>query len=236
MKIPCSKLSLSRSIKRNLVVVAAITAACTLQAQDRPSPRPGESADSKDKGSMFVKAAVEGNSAEIALAEIAARNGQNAELKEFAEHLRKDHTEANKKLEPIAQKHGVTVSQTLDPKHQRVVDRFQQLKGEQFDKEYAKEMLRDHQKAISKYDKASREATDTEIKQYAQETLPKLREHQKHAEKVAKAVGIDAATISSLMRELPEGVGGTSDRDDGTSSDKSDKSTTPKEGADKSQP
>jgi putative membrane protein len=220
------------SFTRGLVGTIAIMAACTIQADDKDLKQTGTPGGGKDKASTFVREAAMGNAAEVALAEVAARKGQNAELKQFAEHIRKDHTEANTKLQPIAQKHGVSISQSLDAKHQKKLEKLQQTSGAEFDKEYATEMLRDHQKDIAKYQKCSTHAEDAELKSYATEMLPKLRQHLQHAQQVAKAVGVDQETITSLSKEIPEGVGGTSDREESDSareekeSGKSDSSTT----------
>jgi len=231
------KKTISLTVQRNVVCAVALLAACTLLADDKDQPKTGageSGLQSKDKTTMFIKEAMQGNAAEVALAEVAERKAQNAEVKQFAEHIRKDHTEANQKLQPIAQKHGISESASLDAKHQKTLDKFQQLSGDQFDQEYAKEMLKDHQKDIAKYQKVSKQAEDTEVKQYAQETLPKLREHLAHAEKVAKTVGIDQETISSFTKEIPEGVGGTSDRDDGSTT--GEKKSSPKEESNKTPP
>jgi hypothetical protein len=49
------------------------------------------------------------------------------------------------------------------------------------------------------------------VKQYAQETLPTLQSHLQHAESAAKAAGVDQSTISSITKDMPAGVGGTSE-------------------------
>ena len=158
----------------------------------------------------FVKEAVQGNLAEIALAEVATQKAQNPEVKQFAEQIRKDHTEANQKLQAIAQKNGASTTE-LDPKHQKKITAMEKMSGDEFDKAYAKDMLKDHAKDVAKYERASREFQDPELKQYVTETLPKLREHLEHAQTTAKAVGIDESTISSLMKQTPESVGGVSE-------------------------
>src|SRR5688572_20136012 len=126
------KRKMSPAIKRHLACALAILAAGTLQAEDKDKSTSSETgAQYGDKTTMFLKETIQGNNAEIALAEVASRQSQNAEVKQFAERIRKDHTEANQKLQPIAQKHGVPVSHSLDAKHQKKVDKMQQLSGDQ---------------------------------------------------------------------------------------------------------
>src|SRR5690242_19285497 len=69
-------------------------------------------------------------------------------------------------------------------------------------------MLTDHQKAISKFDKASQELQSADVKQYAETMLPKLREHFQKAADIARTVGVAPSTISAIAKKLPA-VGGT---------------------------
>jgi len=156
----------------------------------------------------FLQDAIEGNSAEIALAQVAERKAQSSEIRQYAQMIRKDHEQANQQLQPIAQAHGVSASQTLDSKHQKKLDRMQKLSGTEFDKEYATEMLKDHQKDIARYEHASQNLKENDIRQYAQTTLPKLRQHLLHAQHAAHAVGVDSATISSILKKS-DAMGGS---------------------------
>ena len=50
---------------------------------------------------------------------------------------------------------------------------------------------------------------DTDVKQYAQETLPHLQTHLTHAESAAKSAGVDQSTIASITKDVPAAAGGT---------------------------
>lgn|GEM_PF-887406 len=169
------------------------------------------SAEMPKDAKSFLKDAIEGNSAEVALAQVAERKAQSAEVRQFAQMLRRDHERANQQLQPIAQAHNVSLNQSLDSKHQKKLDRLQKLSGTEFDKEYATEMLKDHQKDIQKYEHASRNITESDVKQYVDSTLPKLRQHLQHAQHAAVAAGVDNATISSIMKKS-DSMGGTQDK------------------------
>jgi len=159
----------------------------------------------------FLKEAAAGNTAEVALAQVAERKSQSPEIKQLAEMIRKDHQQANQQLLPLAQAHGLSVNQPLDSKHQKKLEHFQQMSGNEFDKEYAKDMLKDHVKDISKYEQAAQQITESDVQQYAYNTLPALRRHLQHSEQAALAVGVDQTTITSIMKKSPDAVGGTSD-------------------------
>jgi hypothetical protein len=85
---------------------------------------------------------------------------------------------------------------------------LEKLNGADFDQQYAKDMLEDHVTDIKKFQKASQQIQDTDVKEYAQTCLPVLQRHLQHAEAAAKAVGVDESTISSITKRLPGAVGG----------------------------
>lgn len=175
----------------------------------------------------FLQDAIEGNSAEIALAQVAERKAQSADVRQMAQMIRKDHEQANQSLRSLAQAHGVSMNQTVDSKHQKKLDRMQKLSGTEFDKEYSKEMLKDHHKDVQKYEHASKNLTETDVQQYAQATLPKLRQHLQHAQHCAQTVGVDQATISSILKKS-DPMGGSKEKSEKTTgSEASDSSTQP---------
>jgi len=140
---------------RNWCVLAALSALSlvTFPAMAGDKEKEHSTSSSKMSDKEFVQEAMKGNQAEVALAEVAAQKAQNAELKEFAQHLQKDHTQANEQLRPIAESLGVQTSQSLDEKHQKKLTRFQEMQGAEFDKEFAIYALKDHKKDIAKYEK-----------------------------------------------------------------------------------
>jgi putative membrane protein len=160
--------------------------------------------------SEFFKAASQINLLEIALADVATQKSQNAEVKKYAEMMRKDHTAANQKLQAVATKQGTTLETTLDTKHKQIQTEIEQKSGTEFDQAYATGMIKGHAKAIGKYQQATR-LTNADVKKYATDTLPTLRNHLQQAKDLAKNVGVDETTISSASKPMPEGIGGPSD-------------------------
>lgn len=165
----------------------------------------------------FIKDAVRGNNSEIAMAEIAERKAQNAQVKQYAEMLRRDHKKANDELEPIAQAHGVAVTSTEASMHEEKTHDLNQVSGSEFDKAYIKDMLRDHQKDIGKFEKASQNLREPDVKRYAEKTLTTLRQHLQRAKQAAQAIGISESEVSSILNESPEAVGGVGEKQESES-------------------
>jgi putative membrane protein len=196
-------------LPRVLIIGAALgTATLTvpsLQAQSTPPPpaSPGSSANISHRAKEFVKEAAQANQTEIAMANVADGKTQNTKVKELAHMMRTDHEQNYAQLQSIAQNHGVTLDPSLDLMNQHAVNRLQKVNDADFDKEYTKVMLKDHVKCIKRFEKAASDIEEQDVKQYAQSTLPALRHHLQMSEEAARAVGLDDATISSIVKDLP---------------------------------
>jgi putative membrane protein len=169
-------------------------------------------ADHSAKG--FIKEAFQANQAEIDLANVGMSKAQNANLKSFSQMLQTDHTQANNELQPIAQKYGVTLQPTR--RTEREANKFEkESSGPEFDQKFTTELLKDHKKTIAKFERAASKLQEADIKQYAENMMPKLREHLQKAATIAREVGVDESTITSIMSKTPA-VGGTAETPEST--------------------
>jgi putative membrane protein len=67
-------------------------------------------------------------------------------------------------------------------------DELRRLSGAEFDRAYISHLIMSHNRSVSLFSKASQELDDPEIKSFALETLPKLREHLRDAERISTEV------------------------------------------------
>lgn len=97
-----------------------------------------------------------------------------------------------------AQTSGQTQTQS---KHRQSIDKLSKLSGADFDREYMRQQLKAHEKAISLFERQANKGKDTELKTFASNTLPTLREHQQMARDTAGKVGIsDKSAPKSTTR------------------------------------
>ncbi len=136
----------------------------------------------------FVTKAAQGGMAEVELGKLAEQKASNPEVKKFAERMVNDHTKANEKLKEVAEKKGISLPQSLDAKDQATKQELSSLSGEQFDKAYMKDMVKDHTKDVSEFRQESTSAKDPAIKNFASETLPTLESHLNEAKKIEPQV------------------------------------------------
>ena len=139
----------------------------------------------------FVKDAAQGGLMEVKMGQMAKDMGQSAEVKQFGERLVKDHTKANEQLMSIAAKKGMNLAKDMEHKHQSMMDELRNKQGAEFDKEFVEQMIKDHKKTIDLFEGASKDATDQDVKAFANKTLPTLRGHLQQVESLKGSVGAD---------------------------------------------
>jgi putative membrane protein len=137
----------------------------------------------------FVMDAAEGGMAEVELGRLAASKGTNSDVKAFGQRMVDDHTKANDKLKAIASEEGVTLPTTLKGEMKAMHDKLSKASGAEFDKMYMSHMVKDHQKDVKEFEKESKSGKDADVKQFAADTLPTLREHLQMAQTTATKVG-----------------------------------------------
>ncbi len=136
---------------------------------------------------QFVTKAAQGGMAEVELGQLAAQKAQNPQVKEFGQKMVDDHSKANDQLKQIASQEGVTLPTGLDAKDQALKDKLSKLSGDQFDRMYMQHMVQDHKKDVADFQKEANSGKDQQVKQFAQQTLPTLKEHLQMAQQDAHA-------------------------------------------------
>jgi len=125
----------------------------------------------------FLLTAAQGGMTEVQLGKLAQEKGASADVKQFGSHMDMDHSKANAELKTVAAKEGVTIPDTLDAKHQAMVDRMSKLSGSAFDRAYVHAMVKDHEKTAAVFRQASTSAKDPDVKNFAATTLPTIENH-----------------------------------------------------------
>lgn len=137
------------------------------------------------KDARFMRDAAADGLAEVQLGRLALEKASSAQVKELAQRIVDDHTKANDQLMTLAQRKQVTLPTEPMPTQQHEATRLKAMSGAGFDRAYARTMVQDHRKAIKLFGMASQTSTDSEVKQFASETLPVLKTHLQMAEQAA---------------------------------------------------
>ena len=131
---------------------------------------------------QFVQEAALGGMAEVHLGKLAIDRGTNDAVKSLGQRLMRDHQQANEQLKQIAARQNLQLPQQLDEKHQKKVQEFSRLSGAQFDQAFLKDAVKDHEHDIAKFEAEAKNGKDPAVRQFAEQSLPTLREHLKMAQ------------------------------------------------------
>ncbi len=123
---------------------------------------------------------------EVELGKMAQENGKSERVKGFGQMMVTDHSKANEELKSYASSHGMSLPTSLPAKEQKHVDAMKKMKGKAFDDHYMSMMVNDHKEDISDFEKASKNAKDADLKNWAGKTLPTLKTHLDSAQLINK--------------------------------------------------
>jgi putative membrane protein len=166
--------------------MAGALAASTAMAQTKTnhpakSPAQNKMNKSADRASQkFIKAAIEGDIAEIDIGKLAQEKGQSEGVKRYGAMLVKDHGGHKAKAEEVASQLGVTPPTGSTFGQKATYAKLKLLSGETFDRSFAKSMVKDHRDDIKDYQKEA--AKSDAAGRLARETLPTLHKHLEAAQ------------------------------------------------------
>jgi putative membrane protein len=133
----------------------------------------------------FVNNAAIGGLFEVEAGKIAAKKAANPQVRQFAERMVRDHSEADNKLKRDVSAAGGTVPNELDSQHQQELQQITSQQGPDFDRNYMQMMVKDHDTDAQDFGKAAQTLQDPRLKQFAAQTLKVIQEHDKMAHQIA---------------------------------------------------
>jgi putative membrane protein len=131
----------------------------------------------------FMKEAASGGAMEVELGQYAAENAASSDVKEFGRRMVEDHGKANKELKQLATQKGVTLPAAMSEDHGEQAHDLMELKGAEFDKEYMRHMVKDHEKDVSAF-REQAEQGKSDVDRWAEKTLPTLTSHLEQAKQI----------------------------------------------------
>ena len=166
-----------------------VTALCSLGACNRPDPMEANLDNALTNVAAndavpvagivvftFIKEAIQGDNAEIALGELAQSQGDSQKVKDFGKMLAQDHSAHKQELASFAESAAVPVTDDLTTKGKTDLEKLKTLSGAEFDKQFKAMMIDHHTAEIARYE-ARATSSDAELAALAKKTLPVLRRH-----------------------------------------------------------
>ncbi|MGH8226725.1 MAG: DUF4142 domain-containing protein [Steroidobacteraceae bacterium] len=131
-----------------------------------------------------MSVAARGNLAEIATGHLAQKKSDNEQVKSFGERMVKDHSATNDQLTALARNLDIKLPQKPSRRDENRMKKLEGMSGTKFETAYAHDMIRDHRADIHAFEREAEHGTNPEVKQFAQSTLPTLKEHLSLAEQL----------------------------------------------------
>ncbi|MGI4985674.1 MAG: DUF4142 domain-containing protein [Janthinobacterium lividum] len=169
-----------------LMLTTALPNVAFAQASDAAASASSATLSAVDQ--KFVDVATQSDATEIATAKLAMKQSQDKDVKAFARHMEMDHMKLSMALKAAAPHDVMLPKDNVDP---TVMDALKGLKGKEFDMVYIKQVgVVGHQKAVMAFQDEVSNGTNMSLKKGATKGLPKIQEHLRMAQALAKKKGV----------------------------------------------
>ena len=136
----------------------------------------------------FARFAVSSGLAEIEGARLVLRSSNNADVREYAQSIVRDHGRGADELRRIVAARGVTLPLAPTGRHADMVTKLAGVDAADRDEAFLQRFGLDaHKEAIALFERHAAEGRDPRLRRYADQTLPLLREHMAAAHKLLYA-------------------------------------------------
>ncbi len=140
----------------------------------------------------FVQKASVSNMFEVQSSKLALQKAHNANVRALAEQMIADHDQVGEEMrEAVAEAKeeselNLRPEMVLDKRHRQLMERLQAApEGEAFEREYLAIQTLAHKQAIELFQDYAEHGANDAIENFAEETLPDLKEHLKQVQTLA---------------------------------------------------
>lgn len=177
-----------------LALAALALAACgqqtaTTETAETTAPETTMPAAPAMSDAEFVQAVANADAFEIQSSQLAAQRASRQQVKDFATMMIRDHTQTTQQLTALLPTLNIAApTPQLDATMQGRLDSLRGQSGEAFDDAYLDAQVNAHEQAVRTFETYIAGSQTTQLREWANTTLPKLREH------LAAVQGLENAT------------------------------------------
>jgi len=131
----------------------------------------------KENDAEFLVTAAGMSLEDIKLGQLAQSRGTMPDVKELGKMMETAHAKALQELQTLAAQKQIMIPTSLTEDGKDAENKLMKQSGKDFDKDYCDKMVKGHKDAIDKFEKASTDANDVDIRNWAASMLPALRSH-----------------------------------------------------------
>jgi predicted outer membrane protein len=135
----------------------------------------------------FVSEALKGGMAEVEMGKLAQEKSNSQDVKDFGQKMIKDHTDMGDQMKQVATQVGVTPPGSPTMLQQVEIKKLKGLSGDQFDQEYIKAMVKDHESDLQDFNKEAQNGKSATVKDAAKQGADVVSAHLEMIRKIAHA-------------------------------------------------
>jgi len=141
------------------------------------------------EGLEFLRLVARDDLLQIEAARLAAAKGASPAVQAFADATLRSRSRVQDSLVQLAQRRGVSLPTLIEERSARhLLDELEHESGAQFDLAYSEAMLDAHRAAVRRFEQAAHSDTqDPEVRAFAAEQLPRLRDYLRMAQTLPSA-------------------------------------------------
>lgn len=119
----------------------------------------------------------------------AMENGNSSTIRDFGRMMVNDHTASSRDLKAAIEESAlrVTAPTELDAEHRAMIDRLERAEGAEFDREYMRQQMAAHRKALDLHQQFQQIGEDINLQSFARNVLPVIQKHNDRLEQVGAA-------------------------------------------------
>ena len=154
-----------------------------------------------DADAKAMKKLAEANQAEIATGKLAVDKAKNPQVKQFGQRMVDDHGKMLDELKKLAQAKGVSLPGSPAMEDRASAMKLRTRSGDNFDKDYMSEMVKDHEKDVQETQQLAGSVQDPQLKSAIQSAHSKIQEHLAMAKQIAGSQGAAGGTSSQSNKK-----------------------------------
>ncbi len=173
----------------------------------RNTPQQAQKLERVDR--KFMEDAAASGLYELQAAQLAATKATDRAVKDYASMMADHHGTANRELMQLASSKGLELPTAPPRAMRRELEQLGKKTGAEFDQEFVRKIgIREHEKDIKRYQEASKDVKDMQLKAWIDKTLPSLEQHLSQAQRLPQAQSGSARSGSGSPST--SGAGGSS--------------------------
>jgi putative membrane protein len=141
-----------------------------------------------EKDTEFAVDVADGCMLEVKLGELAQTQGTSMKVKELGLLMVKEQTKVNEELKSLASRKNISLPVALSDKSQKKYEDLAKKSGADFDKAFAKTMVKGNRDVIALFQRESETGSDNDLREWASGKLPELQHHLSMAEQTENEV------------------------------------------------